>query len=268
MEKKMYSNNQKMAIFKSRSKFNLRIARGSDGKWRIYRWDDRGRETERVLPFNQRTVEKFFAEHGFTCPYTRENKDAFFSKEVENHETPYMAVAYYNYLYERQCPPTLDQMVEYYFGLFCQQTRDGRWTFKANVDSNPIVFERSELVGRISRSYNSYNRELHLLLSLGEKKGIDAEYDLRDDLYKGIDLSVWRVRDDRYFGIASFVDTKSSNSYKYDVKNTSRHTYEDEVLDVKASLDPASEDCFIISNVVLHSQSCIDKLVKRILTAA
>ena len=263
----MKTNNLRLVAEVKNSKRNIRIAL-VDGKWVAIVWDENGNATEVKLGVQSTAdLEKFFQEHGFQQPYNATNKAEYYSTEFENHETPYMALAYYGFLASQGLPPTLDQFVEYYINKFCQGVRGGKYTFKAAWDSNPIVFERKALVGRLSRSYNSYNRELHLLFSIGEHKGVEAEYDLKDDLYKGIDLSVWRVRDDRYWGIASFVDTASSNGYKYGVKNVSRHQYNDEVIDVKASLDSRSPDCFIVNNVVLHSHSCVDRLVKGILAA-
>lgn len=250
------------------------IGKQSENNFRFNLWEKKAyRKDARGIhekPFTM-TIDSFMAsvkENGFSRPYTQQNADLYRSDAMENHAIPYMAYAFYQFIWDEMKVPSQDEFINKYFELFVQGVRGGKYTFKAQYDSNPITFTREELVGRLSRSYCSYLREIQLMLTLGEYRQIDVEYDFRDDLFGGIDLAIWRKRDDRFFGIASYVDTARSNEWKQGAKNTSRHSYKDEMIDMKASLRRDSNSSVEVNGVKLYSKSFIDGVVRNRILAS
>lgn len=228
----------------------------------MFVYTDGGRRFEKRFTLTMSDVNKFFGENPFVCPYSRETKELFYSDELEHHAIPYMAFVYYHFVWQYMKLPTLAQFVSEYVKQYCVPLRNGKLTFNSKYDSQPITFSKEALIGRLSRSYNSYNREIQLLLALKEYRTLDVEYDFQDDLFKGIDISIWRKADDAFFGIASYVNTMRSNAWKQDVKNTVRHDYEDdEMIDMKASLEDDSADCYVVGGVKFYSEDFVRRVV-------
>lgn len=220
-----------------------------------------GREMVKDFTLTLDEANRQFAEKGYVCPYDRYNKDVYMSYELENHAIPYMNFIYYFYIWENMAIPSLDEYVDKYIEYYCNKMRNNMYTFKYMFDSNPITFTKEELIGRLSRSYNSFNREIQSLLEFKKYPDLDVEYDFKDDLLRGIDLSIWRG--DRYFGVASYVKTSRSIDWKENYKNTTRHDYSDiEMIDLKAELGYDSSSCYTVNGIKLYRPSFIDKIYK------
>lgn len=226
-----------------------------------------GQQTK-PLKYPVAKLERFFQLNGFERPYNKRNEHLYRTDRMEHHAIPYMAYAYYVFLFEKGRCPTLDEFIGRYFKQFVQDAGNGKYRFLDKYDNGEnFEFTREELVGRLSRSYNSYNRELHLLLSLQEYEGFTVKYDFNTDIFDGIDILVTRD-DGKCFGIASYVDTRRSNVWKNDVKNVRRHEYTMEMIDMKASLQERSDNVLCLNGIDLYSKKFVDSIVhKRIMAS-
>lgn len=103
--------------------------------------------------------------------------------------------------------------------MFCIQNSSGTYKLKNKylISEDNITFEKNALLARILRAYNSYNRELELLIRLKEKfqKKVIVKYDSVADLCCGIDIiTTYNSTKPKEFGLATYVNTSRSTSYK------------------------------------------------------
>jgi hypothetical protein len=225
-------------------------------------------QIEKPFAYSKEKMERFFKLNGFEKPYRRENEWKYRTDRMEHHAIPYMAYAYYVFVFEKGRCPNLDEFIARYFKQFVVEAGDGKFRFQDKYDGGEnFEFSREELVGRLSRAYNSYNRELHLLLSLQEYEGFSVRYDFNEDIFGGIDIVVTR-NDGKCFGIASYVDTRRSNEWKEDVKNVRRHEYTVDMIDMKASLKERSDSVLCLNGIDLYSKSFVDSIVRERIMAS
>lgn len=195
--------------------------------------------------------------NGFRNPYTNKNYNTYYSEELERYAIPYMVFPYYFFVWKNMRLPTLNEYVSTYFQVYCVQLGENEYSFKETVDCRGITFTREQLTGRIARSYNSFTREIHLLVYLQEKQKMNVEYDLKLDL-QGIDLTV--VQGTEMIGIATYVESSRSNNYKVR-KNTIRHDYSGiRMIDMRAELHEEESSTYTVNNVKLYRPEYIDRI--------
>ena len=176
-----------------------------------------------------------------------------------------MVFPYYFFVWTYMRIPSLSEYIQMYFAVYCNECEDGKFTFKEEVDNSGITFTKEQLIGRVSRSYNSFTREIHLLLLLREKFHANVGYDLKWDL-NGVDLLV-KVGG-KYVGIATYVESARSNNYKQR-KNTVRHDYSKiRMVDMRAELKEAESSTYSVHNVKLYRPEYVARVYQNQICAA
>lgn len=242
---------------------DLRIT--SDNK---FIWTVNGKDIVKKFTLTKDKLYQQFRQIGYTCPYSRENKQDYISESLEHCHIPYMNFVYYYFVWENMRIPSLDEFFNAYIERYCIPVWDmDAYRFSSEYVNLPMFFTREEILGRLARGYNSYNRELQSLLEMKEHKDLKVDWSFRDDTVRGIDMGV--TYKNQYFGIASYVNTSRSVEWKEEYKNTTRHDYSKiTMIDLKAELQADSESCFDLNGIRLYKPSCIQKLYERITQAA
>ncbi len=162
---------------------------------------------------------------GFYKPYNSSNYSEYKSEKLENSNIPYFNYVYYKLFCMNLRIPTMNEIVNTYIREYCinvygdwYQIRDEYFYDK----SEPFVFTKKALIGRVFRAYNSYHREIELLFQLAEYSDMDIRYQFKADL-DGVDIIIYH--NNKKYGIATYVGTSRSSSYK-SKKNKYRHDYE------------------------------------------
>lgn len=228
-----------------------------------------GGKIEKLFTLTLQEAREQFKKTDFQRKYEEIGKAK--STEVEDYKMIPFAYMYYYMLAKNLRVPMPDELAEEYINTFCVKNPDGTYKFKDKylISTSNLIFNKNDLIGRIFRAYNSYNRELDLLLQLREKfKGkAVVKYDSVADLCCGVDLIVTtynKVKPKEY-GLASYVSTSRSSAYKYR-KNTLRHDYSKlNMIDVIAHMGGTEKNIIQCGDVFTYESKVIDKLYKEIL---
>ena len=208
------------------------------------------------------TIHQKMKEMDYVNEYNSCNKRI--SEEIENYAMMPFAYVYYYYFAENLNIPSPKEFVDKYFELFCEKKGD-KYTFKEEyviADKN-IVFEYDDLKGRILRSYNSFNREIEFLLNvLNNCKDFKIKYNLYTDLFDGVDLSI--DYNNNHFGVAEYVSTKRSKSFK-SRKNNTRHDYSDlNMIDIVAVFGGEHRNVVKYGEIFCYNNNTLKYLVNKI----
>lgn len=190
---------------------------------------------------------------------------------MENYRMIPFAYMYYYMLANNLKIPTPKELTDQYLKVFCVKNSDGTYKFKDKylISEANINFDKNALLARILRAYNSYNRELELLIRLKEKfqKKAIIKYDSVADLCCGIDIVVttYNKTKPKEYGLATYVNTVRSTSYKAR-KNTLRHDYSKlNMIDVVAHMSGKDKNIETYGDVFVYDATVADKLYKDIL---
>ena len=186
------------------------------------------------------------------------------NKDIENYAMMPFAYVYYYYIAENLTIPTPQEFVEKYFQMFCVRLESGNYIFneKYLINNKNIEFKYNDLKCRILRSYNSFNREIEFLINLYHNCNFDLEYKLSTDLFDGIDLIV--KNNNKIFGIAEYVYTKRSESYKK-IKNNIRHDYSNiEMIDIIAKFNGPEKNIIKYGDIFCYNESVMRSVIEKI----
>ena len=178
---------------------------------------------------------------------------------------PFAYVYYYHFAKNLQIPSP-NEFVDEYFDMFCYKKKNGMFAFKKEHDISckpNFEFKYLELKGRILRSYNTFNREIELLVKLSERlKGMNIEYNLFKDLFSGVDLTI--THQGKKVGIAEYVSTKRSKEWKIE-KNENRHNYDDKrMIDVIAVFGGKDKNVCSFGEVYCYDDDTVKKIERQI----
>lgn len=228
-----------------------------------------GGEIEKLFDLSLRDVHQQLKNLDYKKEYEETGKVK--CEEIENYRMIPFAYMYYYLLAQNLKIPTPTELTDEYLRYFCVRNSDGTYKFKDEylISEHNLTFSKNALKARILRAYNSYNRELELLLQLREKFGSKAaiKYDSVADLCCGIDIIVttYNKKKPKEYGLATYVNTKRSTAYKTR-KNTFRHDYSKlNMIDVIAKMSGDDKNIKTLGDVFVYDKSVVDNLYKQIL---
>jgi len=165
-------------------------------------------------------------------------------KKVEDAVLPPIVFAFYAYILLKERIPKPFELVNWYYRI-----NDFRYT-EDTVNWNGKVYSRDGINGRVLRSYPSLVRDYHFFLLLTESGLFDnVTYSFQEDR-NGKDILI--VQNGIEYQVSLFVATRRSLAFK-EIKNTCRHTYENEIQ-VPLLLGDAQQ----CGDFYLYSQKDID----------
>lgn len=172
------------------------------------------------------------------------------------------AYVYYYYFAKNLQIPYPNEFVKTYFKMFCYKKQNGKWAFKERYDithKKDFEFRYAALKARILRSYNSFNREIELLIKLNIQKDMKIEYDLYNDLFLGIDLKI--LYNNKQIKIAEYVGTSRSKMHKHHKNDI--HDYDKNTIDVIAVFHGDNKNVCSYGEIYCYDNNVITKLKKR-----
>ena len=178
---------------------------------------------------------------------------------LENFKMPAIVHTYYSLLILNGKIPTIDELCDNYIDTYIEKCGD-KYQLKKEYrpNSRNILFSIESLKGRICRAYNSYHREVDLLLQLFEAYGNDYTfyYSFEEDYFNGVDI-VAISKDGKRFDIATYFSSKRSLLFKKK-KNEKLHEYKNISIDLLANFEGKEKNVIKVGDVKLYD----DKAVK------
>lgn len=224
-----------------------------------------GAKTERLFDMTSFKLHEQLKNMDYNKEYNATGKVT--CPEIENYKMIPFAYMYYYFVAINGKIPTPNELSEQYLKVFCEKNLDGTYKFKNKylLDKKNLNFDKNSLVARIMRAYNSYNRELELLINLKEKfknKAI-VKYDSIADLCCGVDIIV-KTKSNEEYGLATYVGTKRSKSYKVK-KNTLRHDYSKlNMIDVIAYMSGDDKNVTKYGDIFVYNKSVVNDIYEKI----
>lgn len=223
----------------------------------------RSGEIKKSLTLTKDDIRGQLAKIGYVCPYNKFTKDDYYSDALEHYALPYMNFIYYYEFFKLCRVPTFGEFYNCYLTTYCEKRQDGTYKIKEFFVPEDFYFTEKQLIGRVSRSYNSFHREVELLFHMAEYEDIRIQYSLQYDL-KGIDFLIYYK--DMPFGAASYLGSSASFEWK-EVKNTNRHDYSNiEMIDIVANIGRTEQkaNCDKINGIFVYSSWYVDKKYQEI----
>lgn len=177
---------------------------------------------EIIKKTNNLTLEQIrneFKEINFDKFYTATGGRSYKNSILENRKIPPFSFLYYYLLIKNERIPTPQEMVKNYIRFFCEKNENGYYIKEKYAESELFYFNYKAIAGRVCRAYNSFNREVDLLFQLFQEKDIQAKYEFKIDIFKGMDIVVKYNGEKK--GIACYQETKRANDF-YTLKHTTR----------------------------------------------
>lgn len=219
---------------------------------------ENGKRKEKNLNLSLEEIREQLKNIGFHKPYTEITYYEYYSEKLEHFGIPYMNYIYYLAIFRNLRIPTFNDFISCYIETYCDKAQDGMYRIKPELNDEEFYFTKKQLIGRVFRSYNSFHREIDLFFQI--KKSFSVEYDFQKDL-NGIDLTVFYKN--KTFGIASYVESKRSLVWKK-VKNTERHQYEANTIDIIARMHGKDKNCRDFNGIYLYSDWYVREQMKKI----
>ena len=177
---------------------------------------------------------------------------------LENRKIPPFCFLYYYLLIRHEKIPTPQEMVNKYIKFFCEKDEYGYYIKDNFSECAKFYFNLKALTGRICRAYNSFNREIDLLLRLFQEDDIKAKYSFYLDYYKGIDISI--EYNGQKKGLACYQNSKRAEKF-YELKHTTRRDDGDNII-IPIAMN--KENSIFIGDIMLFSQKTYNNLIKEI----
>lgn len=181
------------------------------------------------------------------------------NEKLEAYRLPAFVYSYYKLLIMFGKIPTIEELCNNYIDTYAQKVST-KYQLKRDyiVDGKNILFTIEELKGRICRAYNSYHREVDLLLQLFENYGNEFNfyYSFEEDYFNGVDIVAFD-KSGRRFDIATYFSSKRSLSYKKR-KNTSRHEYTNISIDVLANFEGPDKNVTKVGDAKLYNTKAVE----------
>lgn len=217
--------------------------------------------TQKELNVSLKDIHVQLKKIGFHKPYKSDTYDSYYSERLEHYGLPYMNYIYYSFFFEHLKIPTFEEFIETYIETYCKEIDKNLYTVKQELNDEHLAFTREQLIGRVFRSYNSFHRELELFFQLCHENEFEVEYNFQEDL-NGIDLNV-KYKNKR-FGIASFVDTNRSQSWKK-FKNDFRHNYDEKnMINIEARMKKPNINCISYEGIYLYATWFVKQKIEEI----
>lgn len=190
------------------------------------------------------------------------------NENLENFKIPPMVFEYYKSLCITGKIPTLEKLINNYINTYCEKISDKLTLKKAYIKDKNIIFNKEDLMGRICRAYNSYNREVELLAKLIKfskvyNKDICFYYSFKEDYYNGLDIIV--VYNNEKYGICSYTSGKNSLKYK-SIKNNVRHHYDiKHTFDIVSYFSGENKNTIRLGDIDVYNDNSVKDLLKKII---
>jgi len=142
----------------------------------------------------------------------------------ESIHAPEIAYVYYFLFTQNMNVPSIECLCRVYLNKYfdCIGSKYKLKDCYFSIDKCKILFNQNDIFGRICRAYNSFNREIELLYNLFQYDEFEVFYDLRTDVFDGIDISI--LYKDTLYGIFVYQDSVNANRYR-NLKSTTRHKF-------------------------------------------
>lgn len=174
---------------------------------------------------------------------------------------------YYTYVAKHGAPPSPEQYVNSYVKDYVNVftlngITYGKFKARFQTGCSDKAFILRNMKSRILRAYNSFNRELALLIMMQEMAGdrLRVMYDIHLDMDDGIDILV--KKGNASVGIATFVNSYKAN----EEKNRKRQNYHSgiEILDYPAESRGDKKNVTYYGDVMLYSVNSVREYVKEL----
>lgn len=184
---------------------------------------------------------------------------------LENFKIPAIVHTYYSLLITLGRVPTVKELCETYIDTYAEKICT-KYQIKKAYRNGPknVVFTENELKGRICRAYNSYHREVDLLLQLLESYGDEYKfyYSFEEDYFNGVDIVAISNKGKRYDISTYFSSTRSLEFKKK--KNEERHDYKNISIDLLAHFSGPEKNVETVGDVKLYSKASTEYIYKEL----
>lgn len=187
------------------------------------------------------------------------------NEDLENAMLPAIVHTYYSLLVILGRVPTIEEVCKSYTDSYTENAEeDGKLRLKkdyrTNKSTKELVFTVNELHARICRAYNSYHREVDLLLQLIEAYGDEYNfyYSFEEDYWQGVDIVATSKSGQRY-DIATYFSSRRSKNFKK-AKNTTRHEYKNINIDVIACFEGQSKNVVTVGDARLYNNLAVKQV--------
>ena len=179
--------------------------------------------------------------------------------KLENYKIPAMVHTYYYIFAKTGQIPTVQDVCDEYIKKYVNVFKNGFAALKKEYKPNgeDLVFNVKDLKGRICRAYNSWNREIDLLINLIENYGNEFNfyYSFYDDYKKGVDIVAYDKKGTR-FEIATYFSSTSSKKYK-EIKNNFRHNYINRQINLEAYFEGENANVIEFGDAKLYNNVAV-----------
>lgn len=183
---------------------------------------------------------------------------------VERFKTVPFSYHYYSYVARSSMPPSPQQFVDSYVKDYINVfTINGKTYGKFKAKFQPICSDKAFILtnmkSRILRAYNSFNRELGLVLTINELNynGISAIYNIKLDMRDGIDVLV--KKGNSKVGIATYVSSYRANTER-DRKREKYHSGI-RIVDYAADRLGDNKNVTFYGDVMLYSDDSVRNFI-------
>lgn len=182
---------------------------------------------------------------------------------LEAYKIPAMVHTYYYLFVTTGSVPSVEEVCDAYIKKYVNVFSDGKTGAlfkKYKPNGEDLAFNLKDLKGRICRAYNSWHRELDLLLHLIETHGNEFNfyYSFFDDYIKGVDIVAYDKKSNR-FEFSTYFSSGISKEYK-DIKNTLRHKYKVPQINVVAYFDGDDKNTINCGDAKLYDDDTITSI--------
>lgn len=174
---------------------------------------------------------------------------------------------YYTYVAKHGAPPSPEQYVNSYvkdyINVFTLNgVTYGKFKARFHTGCSNKAFILRNMKSRILRAYNSFNRELALLIMMQEMAGdrLRVMYDIHLDMDDGIDILV--KNGNSSVGIATFVNSHKANEEKNRKRQHYKHNIE--ILDYAAEKSGRNKNVTFYGDVMLYSVDSVRAYVREL----
>ena len=207
-------------------------------------------------------IRKQFKEINYTRFYLGEGGRSHENEILEKILLPPFCFLFYYLLIIYERIPTPQEFVEKYIEMFFIEDKKGyrlKEQFITEYDDNKYnirnrIFTYKQILGRVCRAYNAFNREIDLMLQLFQEPDIETYYSFQDDYMGGIDITV--TYNNRTQTIGCYQKTKNGEHY-FERKHTVRRKTK---VDIEFPL--TRKNTMIIGDIWLYSKKSVKELIE------
>lgn len=185
--------------------------------------------------------------------------------DLENFFIPAIVHMYYYLLVTTGKIPTIEELCNAYIDKYTEKVfKDYQIKKEYRNGTKNVYFQLNDLKGRICRAYNSFHREVDLLLQLFEFCGeeFDFYYSFKEDYSNGVDLVAY-AKDGQRYDIATYFSSARSLSYKK-IKNENRHEYKNISIDLLAYFDGPDRNVERVGDAKLYNNKAVKYIYKKL----